>query len=54
MDVSSISHSGHAHEVQAKPANQQQQPPPPPPPEGDSVELTEKAKALASSSVLDE
>lgn len=54
MDVSAVGHAGHGHDVQAKAAAQQQQPPPPPPAENDSVSISDDAKALAESSVLDE
>ena len=55
MDVSSVSQSGQGHEVHQKAAAKEQAPPPPPPPtEGDSVQLTSDAKALASSVLADE
>jgi hypothetical protein len=55
MDVSSVSESGQGHDVQQKAAAKEQAPPPPPPPtEGDSVQLSGDAKALASSVLAEE
>ena len=55
MDVSCVSQTGHAQEVQqTKTASQQQQQPSPPPEENDCVAISDEAKALSSQSVLDE
>ena len=53
MDVQAVGHAGHAHEVLAKAAAPQQQPPASPAQgsaKSDSVELSDKAKALAADS----
>lgn len=54
MDASAISSASPGHDVQAKAAASENQPPPLPPAKGDSVEISDDAKTLASKSVLDE
>ncbi|MDT7044271.1 hypothetical protein [Candidatus Nitronereus thalassa] len=55
MDVSAVSAASAGHEVHTKAsASEKQSPPPPPPAQGDSVEISDDAKTLASKSVLDE
>ena len=54
MEVSVVSAASPVHEIHAKTAASEKQSPPPPPAQGDSVEISDDAKALASKSVLDE
>jgi len=56
MDVSAVSQASQSPDGPQKAVAQEQAPPPPPPPptEGDSVQLSSDAKALATSVLAEE